>query len=126
MFFLMNDVVLSLAPHSYAPPVLATRFAALTPSCITTLGQELFAEEPQLQHTDHERALRLAALVVAKSPRVNAALFAAPMRGCRPDAVGVRYAELDLGVLARLFDRSRAGVLTAAIADREVWERWAA
>lgn len=126
MLFLMNDVILSFDAAELTPPMTRDRFAALSLNYVGDLGRELFAEEPLLQRKDRERAERLAALIVAKAPDVNAALFIAPGRGCRKDDVQVRYAQLDLEVMATLMHRQNSGALTNLEADRQVWRRLAA
>jgi len=78
MLFLMNDVILSFDPSELAPPVTRDRFAKLSLNSVLDLGKELFSEEPLLPHKDIERAQRLAALIIAKAPDINAALFVAP------------------------------------------------
>jgi len=121
MYFLLNDVVLSMELQVMTPPMIARRFSALTLDCVQRLGREIYAEEPRLQHRKLERAKRLAALIVSKAPEVNAALFVAPPRGGDPDRVSVRLASLDLDVLARLYKDQQAGKLTSSVADRLVW-----
>ena len=123
MFFLLNDMVLSLELQLMAPPMLARRFSALTLDCVQRLGRELYAEEPRLQHRRHEQARRLACLIVTKAPEVNAALFVGPGPGCDPDRIGVRLARLDLELLARLHQDQQAGRLTSGLADQLVWTR---
>jgi hypothetical protein len=126
MFFLLNDVVLSLELQLMTPPMIARRFSALTLDCVQRLGRELYSEEPRLQHRKLERAKRLASLIVSKAPEVNGALFVAHSRGCNPDRVAVRLASLDMQVLAQLHHEQQAGRLTPAMADRLVWGRAAA
>ena len=126
MLFLMNDVVLSFDASEMAPPVTRDLFAQLSLNRVGDLGKELFSEEPLLHHKDVERAQRLAALIVAKAPEVNAALFIAPGRGCRVEDVQVRYAQLSLEVMSALLHRQKAGALTNLEADRQVWRRLAA
>ena len=121
MYFLLNDVVLTLELQLLTPPMIARRFSALTIDCVKQLGQEIFAEEPRLQHRRLERAKRLAALIISKAPEVNAALFVAPARGCRFDHVAVRLASLDVALLARLHGEQQSGRLTSAVADKMVW-----
>ena len=84
------------------------------------------SEEPLLHRKDIERAERLAALIVAKAPDINAALFIAPGRGCRTADVQVRYAQLGVEVMGALLERQKAGGLTNLEADRQVWRRLAA
>ncbi len=121
MYFLLNDVVLTLELQLLTPPMLARRFSALTLDYVERLGCEIFAEEPRLQHRRLERAKRLAALIVSKAPDINAALFVAPSRGCRFDQVAVRLTTIDVTVLARLHAEQQSGRLTPALADRMVW-----
>ena len=126
MFFLLNDVVLSLDLQLMTPPMIARRFSALTLDCVQRLGRELYADEPRLQTRKLERAMRLACLVVSKAPEVNGALFVAPSRRCNPDRVAVRLATLDIELLAQLHHEQEAGRLTSISADRLVWGRAAA
>lgn len=124
--FLLNDTLMDMDVRTYSPPMRADRFAALSLDFITRLGQELYAEEPLLHRVAPERARRLIALILSKAPEVNAALFVAPARGCRPETVAVRYAELDVRSQADLYARNVAGKLDAESADRQVWRRLAA
>jgi hypothetical protein len=126
MYFLLNDAVLSLHGDDLAPQAIARRFAPIGFDYVLTLGQELFAEDPRLQHSRPERAVKLAALIMSKQPRVNAALFVAPAVGCAPADVGVRFATLDLAMIANLQRAQSQGVLTTQVADRDVWRRLAA
>jgi hypothetical protein len=126
MYFLLNDAVLNLQGDDLAPAALTRRFGSIGFDYVQTLGQELFAEQPLLQHDRPERAKKLAALINAKQPAINAALFVAPAHGCRPDQVGVRFASLDLPTIANLQRAQSSGRLDAVIADREVWRRLAA
>lgn len=126
MYFLLNDAVLNLQGDDLAPHVLDRRFGSIGFDYVQTLGQELFSEQPLLQHAHPERAVKLAALIHAKQPTINAALFVAPSRGCQPAQVGVRFACLDLPTLANLQRAQSTGALDAVIADREVWRRLAA
>ncbi len=126
MFFLLNDVVVSLDLQLMTPPMIARRFSALTLDCVQRLGRELYADEPRLQHHKLERARRLACLMVSKAPEVNGALFVAPSRGCNPDRVAVRLATLDIELLGRLYHEQQAGRLTSLTADKLVWGRAAA
>lgn len=126
MLFLMNDVVFSFDAAELAPPVARDRFAKLSMSYVGDLGRELYAAEPLLHLKDPERAMRLAALIINKSPEINAALFIAPGRGCLVESVQVRYAQLGLEVMGELLKRQKAGSLTNVEADRQVWRRLAA
>ena len=125
MQFLMNDAVLEID----LPTLLAgqgPKLRALSVSGVIALGREMFAEAPLLHRRAPERAQRLAALIVAKAPDVNAALFLAPEPACKPAEVMTRFAAVEVGVIARLTSKQRAGELTPVSADREVWRRLAA
>lgn len=126
MLFLMNDVVLSLDAAQLTPPVTQERFAALSLGFVGQLGKELYAAEPLLHHKQLEKARRLAALIIAKAPTVNAALFIAPTRGCAVEQVQMRYAQIGIEVMGALHQRQKAGSLTNLEADRQVWRRLAA
>ena len=126
MYFLLNDTVLNLQGDDIAPAALARRFGSIGFDYVQTLGQELFSEHPLLQHDQPLRARKLAALINAKQPAINAALFVAPARGCPVTQVGVRFASLDLPTLANLQRAHATGTLDAVSADREVWRRLAA
>lgn len=126
MLFLMNDVILSFDAAEMTPPVPRERFAQLSLSFVGELGRELYAAEPLLHMKDPERAKRLATLIIAKAPDVNAALFIAPSRGCLVEQVQVRYAQIGIEVMAALLQRQKAGSLTNLEADRQVWRRLAA
>ena len=126
MLFLLNDVVLNLAPTEMAPPVASQRFRTLSMTFVEKLGRELFAEEPLLHRFNPERARRLASLILLKQPEVNAALFVAPARGCDETLVSVRYAQIGFEVMGLLYERQQHGNLTTVEADRQVWRRLAA
>jgi hypothetical protein len=122
----MNDVVLNLNSRSMTLPGEMRRFRSLTLPFVVQLGQELFSEAPRLQHTDLEKARRLALLMTAKTPEINAALFVAPTENCPPDQVIVRYCQISVDVMAALLARQEEGKLTTVSTDREVWRRLAA
>jgi hypothetical protein len=126
MLFLMNDVVLNLDTGAVSPTAEVRRFNAVSLNYVIRLGREAYAAAPRLQHTDPEKARRLALLIKAKHPEVNAALFVAPTEFCKPDDVHYRFASLGIDVIAKLQSRQNAGVLDAVAADREVWKRLAA
>lgn len=126
MLFLMNDVVLNLAGMRLAPKLSGRRFKALSFNAVSRLGQELYAEDPLLHLRRPERAKRLATLIMAKAPAINAALFTAPGFGCDPGEVSMRYLNLDFEIMARLSKRQDDGELDTIWADRQVWRRLAA
>ncbi|MBN9319294.1 MAG: hypothetical protein BGN86_06680 [Caulobacterales bacterium 68-7] len=126
MFFLMNNFVLQLDEAERPPAHVAKRFAVLTLDAVSKLGAEMFSEHPVLPISQPERARRLAMLIQQKAPGVNAALFVSPSIGAKPEQISVRYADVAFEVMAVLFDRQKAGVLTTLEADRLVWRRLAA
>ena len=126
MLFLLNDVVLNLDTGAVSPTAEVRRFHAVGIKYVIRLGREAYAAAPRLQHTDPEKARRLALLIKAKDPECNAALFVAPTEFCKPDEVLYRFASIGIEVIAKLQTRQNAGVLDAISADREVWKRLAA
>ena len=126
MLFLLNDVILTIEGSKHTPRIAGRKLKALNFNAVSHLGQELYAAEPLLHHKDPEKAQRLAALIIAKAPDINAALFIAPSRGCLVDQVQVRYAQLGLEVMGALLQRQNAGGLSNVEADRQVWRRLAA
>ncbi len=126
MLFLMNDVLLNLDAYGSIPPIAPQRFRALSLDFVLKLGAEMFAENPLLHRQEPERARRLALLIRAKQPEVNAALFVAPAVACAPSEVSHRLAEVSMEAMAALYTRDREGLLDPVSADREVWRRLAA
>lgn len=126
MLFLLNDVVLNLSGMSLSPKLGTKALDALSFNVVSLLGQELYSEEPLLHFDRPERAKRLALLIVAKAPAINAALFVAPRYGCAPGEVTLRYANVDFEVMARLSKRQDEGLMDAVWIDRQVWRRLAA
>ena len=126
VLFLMNDVVLNLSEVTLSPRAAAWRYRRLTLDFITDLGAELYAEHPLLQTADPERAARLAAMIMAKEPAVNAALFIVPDFNCKPEQVSARLTTISVGMMTQLYDRQQTGKLTNVEADRQVWRRLAA
>lgn len=126
MLFLMNDVVLNLDSIKLSPKMAGRQFSALTMQSVKRLGQELYAETPLLHLMRPQRAMRLATLIIAKAPSINAALFTAPTFGCRPDEVTVQFASVDFPLMARLSSRQDEGLLDTVWTDRQVWRRLAA
>jgi len=125
MLFLLNDVVLNLEANA-SPPLNTRSLQALSPHALTRLGREMYAEQPLLHRHDLARASRLALLIAAKTPAINAALFMAPAKGCSPEAVAVRYCTLSIDAMALLFAEQQRGKLTPVVADTQVWRRLAA
>lgn len=126
MLFLLNDVVLDLDKMRLPPRRAARGFQTLSIGDVTRMGQELYAERPLLHASHHDRAMRLAALIAAKAPTINAALFVAPDYGCAPSEVSVRYMTIGPHVMTQLLRRQSQGDLDLRSADREVWRRLAA
>ena len=126
MLFLLNDRVLNLDAVALAPPVAARRYEKLSLDFIGRLGAELFAKQPLLHVTSPEQAARLAALIVAKAPEVNAALFVAMEKDCAPEQVAIRYAQIGFEIMCLLQSRQDDGLLNHIEADRQVWRRLAA
>jgi len=126
MLFLLNDLVLRLDSiaddvRGMGAPLHSVDFPA-----VIRLGQGLFAQDPALQRHNEEAARRLCALLCAKAPSINAALFLSPRPGCKPDEVRVRFVNLEFRLVAQLFGQQKAGDLTPTTVDTMVWRRLAA
>jgi hypothetical protein len=126
MLFLLNDQVLRLDSiaddmRSLGAPVRALEFPA-----VIRMGQVAFAQDPALQRRSPDVARQLCALICAKAPSINAALFLSPRPGCSPDEVRVRFVNLEFRLVAELFSLQKAGGLTPAAVDGKVWARLAA
>jgi len=126
MLFLLNDVVFRLDGVAMNARLGGRRMRGLAFPSILRMGQELYAAEPLLQRTNAERARRLAALISAKTPTINAALFVAPGLNCMPEEVTVRFVNCQFEVMAELFTLQHGGRLDAVSADRRIWRRLAA
>jgi hypothetical protein len=126
MLFLLNDSVFSLDGVARGARLSGAHFRQLSFPAVIRMGQEMFSREPVLQHTSPGQARRLAALISAKAPLINAALFVAPSFDCPPADVTVRFVNAQFEVMAELYTRQRAGELDAIFADRQVWRRLAA
>lgn len=111
MLFLLNDTVLRLDGVAMDAHLRGQRMLRLEFPAILRMGQELFAREPLLQKTNPARAQRLGALITAKAPMINAALFVAPSVGCPPGEVTVRFVACEFEVMAELHNLQRAGRL---------------
>ncbi|MBQ1542835.1 hypothetical protein C5708_12700 [Caulobacter sp. CCUG 60055] len=126
MLFLLNDVILNVSSQSAAPPSRVREFQTLDLAFVKKLGAEIFAEEPLLHRVDRPRAERLALLIAAKAPQINAALFVSPGRNCPPDQVTIRFAQVGIEIISDLYMRQKNDSLTTLYADRQVWRRLAA
>lgn len=126
MLFLLNDMVFDLDQACPAPARDYRRFTPLDLDSVIELACELFAEDPQLHRSHPERARRLAWLISQKTEGVNAALFAAPEKGCLPELVEPRFCTLPEPSIQQLYARDRSGHLDAVSADKAVWGRLAA
>jgi hypothetical protein len=126
MLFLLNDQVLRLERAKLPPPIEAERFRRLSFDFICDLGRELFAEQPLLLRAAPGRAERLAALIAAKAPQINAALFVAPGHRCPSAMVSMQFAVISFENMVWLYQHQQAGLLTKAAADRQIWRRMAA
>lgn len=123
MLFLLNDVILTLDLESLSQPAVAASFKSMTFTQIAQLGREMFSESPRLQHVSHSGPTRLATLIVAKKPEINAALFSAPAAGCKPELVDFRFATLGIELIHNLRSYQEQRALNKVMADYYVWGR---
>lgn len=126
MLFLLNDSVFHLDGVAQGVRLTGQRFKALSFPAIIRMGQELYAHEPLLQHSSPERALRLATLIAAKAPLINAALFLAHDFNAPAEEVTVRFVNAQFEVMADLYNRQREGSLDKIFTDKQIWRRLAA
>lgn len=126
MLFLLNDSVFSLDGVAKGVRLSGQRFKRLALPAIIRMGQELYAREPLLQHSSPQRALRLASLIAAKAPLINAAMFLAHDFNAPPEDVTVRFANAQFEVMADLYNRQRDGSLDKIFTDKLIWRRLAA
>jgi hypothetical protein len=125
MHFLLNDVVFNLSEGNFSLPSADSSLTRLKMSEVTQLGSELFSANPNLPREDPTRSLRLIGLILSKVTTVNAALFVAPKKGCSPQQVTVRFAELSFPIITDLVHQQAQGNLTPAYANSQVWGRLA-
>jgi hypothetical protein len=126
MLFLLNDAVLRLDGVAMEARLDGRRMLRLEFPEILRMGQELYSREPLLHRTNPARARRLCALIAAKAPMINAALFVPPALDCPPAEVTVRFVACQFEVMADLYNLQRTGELDAVSADRRIWRRLAA
>ena len=123
MHFLLNDVVFNLSGGNFSLPPSDHNAARLKISDVTLLGAELFSANPNLAHEDPARSLRLIGLIMSKVSNVNAALFFVPKKGCPPQQVSVRFAELSFPIMTELVNQQAKGNMTPAYVNSQVWAR---
>ena len=126
MHFLLNDVVLTLEAADLSPSAARYRYRRLSLDFVAGLGSELYAQHPRLQITDPARASRLAVMIAAVAPEINAALFVAPAVDCGPEAVNTRFETISTLLMSEFLARQETGVLNGLVVDRQVWRRLAA
>ena len=126
MLFLMNDLVISLDGAALGHGLGKAQLERLGLQTVIGMEKELFAKEPKLQHTGLERARRLATLIYAASPKVNAALFLAPKANCDPRQVSVRLLDVGFEVIGGLYALQKRGGLDTMKVHQAVWMRQAA
>jgi hypothetical protein len=122
MLFLMNDTILDFSLRAVIPPQEESRLRTTSYMEILTEGARMFRDKPNFHLTDREAARRLAALIVAKAPTANAALFDITSTGNAP-MVKPYVVSLSIEVLANLYAEFKADKLTRELVDRRVWSR---
>jgi hypothetical protein len=120
MLFLMNDTILDFSLRAVIPPHEESRLRSTTYADILSEGARMFREKPNFYLTDVDAAKRLAALIVAKAPQANAALFDITPAG-KGATVKPYVVSLSIEVLASLYAEFKAGKLTRDLADRRIW-----
>jgi hypothetical protein len=121
MLFLLNDVVLTVEMETLSSAPVAAGLRTMSLNQIVQLGREMFSESPRLQHISQSGPLRLATLITAKQPDINAALFSAPAAGCAPEAVVCRFASLSIELIHDLKGFQDRHAMNKVLADFHVW-----
>jgi len=122
MLFLMNDTILDFSLRGVISPQEEGRLRMTSYADILNEGARMFRDKPDFHRTNPEAAKRLAALIVAKAPQANAALFDITPASKGPD-VKPYVVSLSIEVLASLYAEFKAGKLTRALVDYRVWDR---
>ncbi|MCA6287542.1 hypothetical protein [Phenylobacterium sp.] len=122
MLFLMNDWVMQYDQKAMLEDLIGYNLHEVTFPQVLVLGQELYAQDPQLHLGQPLQARKLAALVMAKQPAVNALLFIAPHQGCNPRDVRVRYCSVGYDLLAQLL-KLQEDKKSVGWANKEVWNK---
>ena len=126
MLFLMTRLVFRLDGVVRSARLGGQQIRNLSMPAIIRMGQELYGREPLLQRARPDRARRLGALISAKAPMINAALFVSPCHGAPAHDVTVRLASATFEVMAELYILQNNDALDAIKADRKIWQRLAA
>jgi hypothetical protein len=122
MLFLMNDTILDFGLRAIIPPQEEGRLRLTSYADILNEGARMFRENPKFHLTDPDAAKRLAALIVAKAPQANAALFDTTPKGAGP-MLKPYVVSVSIEVLANLYTEFKTGRLTKDLVDRHVWSR---
>jgi hypothetical protein len=122
MLFLLNDVVYRMDPANLALSKAHRSEAAKPLRDVEHKIRKLYATDPRLHRTSPERAALIIKLIIAKLPDVNAAWFGAPAKKCDPKRVRIRYASVDIEVIADVYGRQLRGASSPAIVENLVWQ----
>jgi hypothetical protein len=122
VLFLMNDWVMQFESQALVGDLMGLNTREISLSQVLVLGQELFAEDPELHLRQPLQARRLAALAMTKQPEINALLFKPPHQGCNPRDVTVRYCAVGFDMLAQLLSLQESQ-RSAGWANKEVWNK---
>jgi hypothetical protein len=123
MLFLLNDSILDFSLRSVIPPREEGILRRLTYGEILKEGAHMFREKPTFHRVDIDAAQRLAALIVAKAPQANAALFDVTPISKGGATAPPLVVSLSIEVLASLYTDSKAGRLTRELVDQRIWSR---
>jgi hypothetical protein len=122
VLFLMNDWVMQFETQALVGDLVGINTREISLPQVLVLGQELYAEDPELHLRQPLQARRLAALAMTKAAEINALLFRPPHQGCNPRDVTVRYCAVGFDMLAQLLtlqESQRSG----GWANKEVWNK---
>jgi hypothetical protein len=123
MLFLMNDTILDFSLRGVISPQEEVKLRGLSYADVLAEGARMFREKPTFHRTDADAAKRLAALIVAKAPTANAALFDTKPIGGGGATTAPYVVSLSIEVLAGLYAEFKEDRLTRELVDRRVWSR---
>jgi hypothetical protein len=122
MLFLMNDTILDFSLRAVIPPNEEGRLRSTSYADVLNEGARMFRDKPNFHLVDSAAAKRLAALIVAKAPDANAALFDTKSTG-KGTLVKPLVVSLSIEVLANLYAEFKADRLTRDMVDQRIWSR---
>lgn len=125
MLFLMNDQVLDIGDplttvRENLSQLTEIPFQRIDAKATITLAQALFFHCPA-DKKPMPGALRALAGLITDHTEANAALFVCPPNASGPQQVQIRLAEVQLPVMANLFQLQKRQPLSPTLVNNSVW-----